>query len=78
MKEGNLRIEVFLDGKRYAGRTFYSCPRVGEYVGVKIGDEDIVCLVYRVVHLRPSKDSELLGFQEIDIYVKRETADEPS
>lgn len=68
-----IKAEIFIDGKRYAGRSFHSCPRVGEFIGLydNTTDANGVFEVYRVVHLKLSKDAEYMGWQEVDLYVKR-------
>jgi len=69
-----IKADIFLDGKRYASRAFHSCPRVDEFIGLydRDADTESVFKVYRVVHLRPSKDAEFMGWQEVDIYVNRD------
>jgi hypothetical protein len=66
---GSLDVDIFLDGKRHGTRRWHVCPRVGEYIGLRVAGEEKVCQVYRVVHLAPSKNAELMGWQEIDVYV---------
>lgn len=72
--DGSIKADIFLDGKRYASRSFHSCPRVGEFIGMHDRETDAegVFQVYRIVHLKPSGDGQFMGWQEVDIYVNRE------
>lgn len=69
-----INADIFLDGKHYAPRRFHSCPRVGEFIGMydnEAGAEGVF-KVYRVVHLNPSREADMLRLQEVDIYVNRD------
>lgn len=62
-----ISIEIFLDGERYASRSWPDVPRVGESISLDSKTGKFIAIVNRVVWLSSTQH----GVCEVDLYCER-------